>query len=119
MTYTYLASPYSHPDHAIKMARFKQVCIAAGKLMLKGEIVFSPIAHTHWIEYYGTGTGKGHEFWMRQDEPFAKGASKIVVLKIPGWDISKGVKEEIEWAKENNIPVEFMEEQELYASNGS
>ena len=40
----YLASPHSDVDRNIMYNRFYEACVAAGKLMAAGEIVFSPFA---------------------------------------------------------------------------
>lgn len=109
MSWTYLASPYSHPDPLVREERFRLACKAAAMLMARGEIVFCPIAHSHPIEVEMPDC-HGHEFWLRQDQPFLAGASKIVLLKIDGWDASKGVAYELAWAEVNNIPVEILHE---------
>jgi hypothetical protein len=57
----YLASPYSHPDPAVREARFREACRAAAKLMRLGQPAFSPIVHGHPIAVYGlpNGTASG------------------------------------------------------------
>lgn len=113
MKLTYLASPYSHPDDAVRQDRFELACVAAAKLMMAGEVVFSPIAHSHSIETLGMpklgGDIPKYDFWMAQDLPILSLASKLVVLKLDGWKTSRGVWREITHAIENGIPVEYME----------
>jgi hypothetical protein len=41
----YLASPYSHPDRAVREERFRGACRATAALLRSGHAVFSPIAH--------------------------------------------------------------------------
>ena len=60
----YLASPYSHPDTAVRELRFREACRAAAELIRRGHAVFSPIAHGHSISLAGLPTGWA--FW----EPF-------------------------------------------------
>lgn len=105
--YVYLASPYTHPDPFVREARFKAACKAAADLMLAGEIVFCPIAHSHPIDLCFGEPGSG-EFWKRQDHPFLAGAVKVKVLCLRGWDDSHGVMAEIAYARDHNIPVEFI-----------
>ena len=38
----YLASPYSHPDPAVREERFREACRAAAKLISLGRIVSRP-----------------------------------------------------------------------------
>lgn len=108
MSFTYLASPYTHPDPIVREFRFEKAAQAAAKLMEKGEVVFSPISHSHPIDVNFPEPGSG-EFWKRQDEPFLNSCSKLVVLKLPGWQASQGVAHEVEVAEKRGIPVEYME----------
>ena len=110
MSYDYLASPYSHPDPAVREQRFVAVCRAAGVLMKAGFHVFSPIAHSHSIELHFEGGGvEGHDFWLNQDFALLRHARRLLVLKLDGWDKSFGVKAEIEAAKAIGIPVEYVD----------
>lgn len=105
----YLASPYSHPDPAVRQMRFEKVCEVAAEMMRDVFLVFSPIAHTHPIAVSGTeGLPKGWEFWERYDRRFLKSCDKLVVLKIDGWQESKGVQAEIKIAQEMSLPVEYI-----------
>jgi hypothetical protein len=61
----YLASPYSHPDPAVRQERYEAVCQAAAELISRGHIVFSPVAHSHTIATYGLPGD--WEFWQRTD----------------------------------------------------
>jgi len=109
MTFTYLASPYSHPDPVVRQQRFEAVCKVAAKLMLAGEVVFSPIAHSHSIETVGLKDVKNGAFWKEQDIPILRHAARLVVLMLPGWQESAGIAWEIETAQYLRIPVEFIE----------
>jgi hypothetical protein len=111
MGYTYLASPYSHPDPEIRHARFEAVNHAAADLMKQGEIIFSPISHSHII-------ARDHDlpadwdFWERIDIEFIKKCDALLVLMLPGWKQSKGVQAEIRLARLINIPVKYLEWEE-------
>ena len=107
--FCYLASPYSNPDPLVRQQRFEAVCRAAAKLMLVGEVVFSPIAHSHSVETIGFETIKDGAFWKKQDIPMLRHAAKLAVLMLPGWRESPGVAWEIETANYLLIPVEFVE----------
>lgn len=105
----YLASPYSSPDATTRHLRFIAACRAAGKLMAQGVVVFCPISHSHPISEAMNGGHMDHEAWMAQDLPILAHASRLIVLKLDGWRESRGVTEEIEFARDNGIPVEYME----------
>lgn len=107
----YLASPYSHPDPNERKRRYDLACLAASHLMAGCEIngekfaVFCPIAHSYGIEPLLKKSS--HRFWMDQDLPILKRCEILVVLQIDGWESSRGIMEEIYFARSNGIPVEF------------
>jgi len=45
----YLASPYHHADKDVMEDRFHKVAMATAHLLSKGLIVYSPIAHNHYL----------------------------------------------------------------------
>lgn len=104
----YLASPYTHIDPAVMEQRFHAACRAAGHLMRKGEIVFSPIAHTHPIAV-SCELPRGWDYWARFDREFIQASSEVMVLTIPGWQESRGVTAELAIAREAGIRVSWMD----------
>lgn len=106
--YTYLCSPYSHPDPAVRQRRFERAAECAGKLMLAGESIFCPIAHSHPIDVTFE-TIQGFDFWMRQDLPILRCAAKVKVLMLDGWKDSRGIARELQVASVAFIPVFYIE----------
>lgn len=106
--FIYLATPYTHKDKQMMIARFKMVNIEAAKLMAAGNHVFSPISHTHPIAVVGD-LPRGWEYWKEYDRRILKICTKIVVLRLPGWDISTGVQAEIKVGEEYGIPIEYID----------
>lgn len=106
MSLIYLASPYSHQDAAVRQERYWAAVRKAATLMKMGECVFSPIAHTHEIGLI-LGNAVSHEFWMVQDRAILKHCDRLMVLMLPGWELSKGVGEEIDIANKLGMPVTF------------
>ncbi len=107
MSVTYLASPYSHPDPTVRHRRFEEVCKVAAELMATGEVVFCPIAHSHPIDMLGN-LPQTTEFWMSMDLPILRMCDRVKVLKLDGWDISKGLEREMDAARAVGIPVEYI-----------
>jgi len=103
----YLATPYSHPDLTIRLARFEAINKVAGELMRKGCLVFSPISHTHPIAVAGN-LPLGWEFWAAYDRSFIEWCDEVHVFQQDGWQESTGVVAEIKLAKEMNKPVVFI-----------
>lgn len=104
---TYLAAPYSHPDRAVRVERFDLINKAAVELMSKGELVYSPISHTHPIAEAGS-LPLGWEFWQKYDTAFIEHSKRVVVLKLDGWRESKGVTAEILIATKLGTPIEYI-----------
>lgn len=108
MIYTYLASPYSHQDEGVRLARYIAVAKAAGELMMQGEVVFCPITHSHQIGI-AIDLPTDYTFWMKQDTPFLAHAGSIAVLTLRGWKESRGVTREVAIAKNLGIPVRYID----------
>jgi hypothetical protein len=110
MSFVYLASPYTPTGTETIADRVDAACKYAAKLMNDGYSVFSPIVHSHYVaDHLDEAKRLDHEFWMQQDLAILRSAAKVIVLRLPGWDRSRGIAREIEAAKGVNIPVEFHE----------
>ena len=112
MNLIYLASPYSKYPKG-KEAAFKEICIKAGQLMSEGHTLFCPIAHSHPIEETGSIKDPTHGFWLKQDFAVLVYCHELWVYKMPGWEESYGVKREIEFAKAWEIPIKYLEYEEI------
>lgn len=112
----YLAAPYSHPDKRVQQARFEQINEAAARLMADGLLIFSPISHTHPIALAGN-LPTDFAYWERYDRAILACCSRMIVLKLQGWEQSLGVKAELAIADELELPVEFMEPNQSPSTN--
>lgn len=108
MSFTYLASPYSRYPGGRKEA-YVLVCHKAAEIMLRGEKVFCPIAHSHPIETLGMDRSQSGEFWLDQDFAILAHANKLTVYRMRGWEDSVGVTKEIEFAEKLGIPIEYVD----------
>lgn len=106
MRLTYLASPYSHSNKQIQERRFQAACRQAAEIMKTGELVFSPIAHTHPIAAFGLPGDWA--FWQAYDRVMLERCDELAVLQLDGWEESIGVQAEIAIAKKLNLPVRFI-----------
>ncbi len=107
----YLACPYTHESKRIEKKRFKAVTQVAGKLMNEGYLVYSPITHGHTICQYTKNMPTDFEYWQKHCLSFLDNwADELLVLDLDGYlavEQSRGVNEEINYAKELNLPIEF------------
>lgn len=106
--YTYLASPYSHNDPAIKEMRAATAKRVTAQLLNEGQLIYSPIASCHdMASEYAVPTD--WQFWSRYDRVMIASAVRFIVLKLDGWETSVGVQAEIEIAKGFGLEIEYME----------
>lgn len=104
----YLASPYSSPDPLIVKTRYLLAKQATESMMGWGMLVFSPIVHCH--ELVIPHSDGSFEFWHRYNFDMLRRADFLSVLAIPGWKESKGVQEEIKFARLAGIPLNAVNE---------
>jgi hypothetical protein len=113
----YLAGPYSNnapADRSRKssaekrIARFNAITEAARYLIERGSIVYSPLTMTHPIDVR-MKQDPGSAFWVAFDEAFMAHCERLIVLKLPGWDASSGVANEIKFFRERGVQPEWRE----------
>ena len=97
----YVASPYSSELAAIREKRYQEVRRwTFNRIAVKQECLFSPIVYMHeHASSYNLPTDAA--FWWRFNQQLLLVARHLYVLKLPGWEQSLGVKQEVEFA--NNI----------------
>lgn len=107
MKKVYLAGPYNHKVRAMRVYRFETICRITKTVMLAGNIVFSPIAHSHHIgETYNL---HGWTFWKEQDLSFVNWCDELWIVMLPGWQKSVGVTEEIQEAIRLGKKIVYLE----------
>ena len=103
-----ISSPYSHPDVTVKMERVKRLALFVDAQIKEGKFVFSPVLYGLKVLQYVDGL----DDWATW-KPFCENAilasKEVWVLMFDGWDKSKGVKAEIEFAVANFIPIKYIE----------
>lgn len=104
----YLASPYNHEKQVIRDLRFHAVRAEVWEMMSKeGLLVYSPIAYGHQFAKEFLFAEARWEFWKKFDLAMIGRCDEVHVLMLPGWDISVGVKAEIDYADSINKKVRF------------
>ena len=100
----YLAIPYSGNEEVAYEIANK----VAGALMMRGFVVFSPISHAHSIAEMCAIETTWH-FWERQDRAFIERTDEVFVICADGWDRSRGVTAQIDYANELGKRVRFLD----------
>lgn len=107
----YLAAPYSHADEGVRRWRYQMVTAAAASLVSKGLVVFSPITMTHPIDILlaDQGSTLGSDYWVDFDVSFMHFCSEMAVLKLEGWQESRGIQREIAFFNASKRPIHYIE----------
>ena len=108
----YLAAPYSHADQEVMEARYQFITKVTGHLMKKGEVIFSPVTHSHPVAMIGN-VPNNWEFWRKQDFAILERCDRLLVLMLQGWDVSVGVSAEILFANSLGMSVRYINLDEL------
>jgi hypothetical protein len=103
MSYWYLATPYSHFPGGIELA-FDETCRLAAQLVRGGYHVYSPIIHCHPIARAGA-LETDAQTWAAFNETMMSRAAGCLVGLMPSWDVSVGLRAEVEYFRTNSRPV--------------
>ena len=103
----YLAGPYTDKSTSMMEFRFEAFNRVAALLMTKGHIICSPVSMNHPMVKYGLPVDWA--FWEKFDTAFLEMCTAIYVLKLKGWENSKGLKAELEIAKGLGLKVTYLE----------
>ncbi len=103
----YLASPYSHPDPAVRQERYDRVNELAAKLMQEHQLkLIEPIVCGHAKVSLLPST---FAFWQDSCKRFIERSDGLIVYCLPGWETSVGVQAEIQYAAELGLPVYYLD----------
>lgn len=102
---TYLACPYSDPDPKIVQGRMDAFFEADVRLTKMGHNIVSPLYKVQTTKYGKIDDSFG--FWEKYCYELLSVCSCLIVLTLPGWEKSTGIKAEIEYARNNDIMVVY------------
>lgn len=103
----FIASPYGHDDRDVIRKRIAINAKYCGYLLKKGSIPVSPVMFGSKVLEF-VNLPSEFTFWDKLSFAYLKTCNELHVLHLDGWLQSRGVKEEIVFAKENNIPIKHI-----------
>jgi len=103
----YLASPYSSDTPETRKLRFKMVSKVAGQLVSAGNIVYSPVTHSAPMAHEFR-MPVSYEQWRELDEFYLSRCDIVMILQLPGWEISEGIKHEVKFATDIGKPIMYL-----------
>lgn len=100
----YLASPYSHPDPAVRRGRFILAAQTASLLTeyCSHAFVYSPITHGHAM-HENRELPESWDFWRPRCRAAVMQSREVAFLIIDGWWESVGMATEYQWARDFHI----------------
>ena len=104
----YVASPYNHPDEDVRWIKYRKVSRYTANLIANGTVAMSPIAYGHPLLDFAE-MPYDWPFWSNFCLTFLEVCSEMHVLKMEGWDKSRGVAEEIAFAKAIGISIKYIQ----------
>lgn len=103
----YLSTPYSKYDQGTEQA-YRDAALAAATLIKQGMFVFSPVVHAHPIATIGGIDPLSHDKWLPLDIAMLDACDGLIVIMMPGWEESFGIKIEIEHAKATHKHISYL-----------
>ena len=99
----YFASPYTHEHQPIVRQRVREIVDVTGRAInfQKDIIPISPIAYTDQFAYVLSMT---EEDWRAFVLQYLSVSDGMIVVKMPGWESSVGIRKEISFCQEHRIP---------------
>lgn len=100
----YLATPYSSPSNVLVERRYRVALAVTAALAKEQYVVYSPIVHWHEVaRKFKLPTSAA--FWWNVNKEFLDAAQTLVIVSAPGWQESKGVKQEAAYAEALHTPI--------------
>ena len=106
----YVASPYSHPDPVEMQERYEIVrdWIAKAQAHDMYKWYYSPIVHYHDMALKNTMPTDA-ESWWRVNEDALSRCDRLLILKMDGYQESKGIAKEFEYCSTWGIEVDYVD----------
>jgi hypothetical protein len=103
----FISSPYNNPEPNVMERNFMDVLLFSSYISSQDGVVgFSPIVYGHTLLKVKE-LPTDWDYWKNFCLTFLDRADELIVYMLPGWEESKGVKEEIEYAKSKNLKITY------------
>lgn len=100
----YVAAPYSSPLVGVQEQRLDKTIEFVLHLTLRGMTAFSPVVYFHPAAR-SLNLPEDATTWHNHNMQFLRRADAVFVLRLTGWDQSKGVQVEMKLAKALGIQI--------------
>ena len=112
----YLAAPFNHEDGEVRVDRVAKSLLCATNMMAKGYFVYSPLVYSNLSERivhkFPDLVEMPESYWYEHGIRMLSKCDELWVLRLEGWEYSKGVAAEVKYAQQNGIPRRYIEQKE-------
>lgn len=109
MHIAYVAAPYSHPDPEVVKKRMEVVSRFQAAQASKNALTISPLEKHYLLQY--ANIPSDYNFWGNLSRSLLRRCDSLTVIKLPGWETSTGVTDEIRIATELGLEVRYIDEE--------
>lgn len=102
----YLAAPYTHINPAVREERFLQARAFTIQMLRATFPIFSPIVYGKDMEHQ---MGYLFENWQVLNDAMIKACECVWVLRLDGWEESRGVNHEIALARKLHKNIAYFD----------
>ena len=103
----YVACPYTHQDPKIVQLRYAVSAQVARQLFKEGLMVFAASMHNSLIAAM-SGVGDQFSKWVEFNHLMIERVDKLIVVTMEGWEQSRGVQDQIDYAKKLGKHIEMI-----------
>ncbi len=106
----YLSAPYTSTSELLREWRVRRCVMVMAELMATNKLVICPVVMNHEAvcTLFARATDPGRVYWQSLEERLATACDELVVLRLPGWDQSRGVRREIALFTELGRHIRFV-----------
>lgn len=112
----FISAPFNHSERSVREYRIQKAAEYSAYFLQKGILAINPTLYgLQLIQYTDNFNDTGWETWKPLCLGIMEHCTQCVVITMPGWDTSTGVRGEIECAVQLGIPVKYISPEHIGA----
>jgi hypothetical protein len=108
----YLCTPYGHKNEAVVEKRIRYTAMFSNHLISRGITAISLAIYGHTlVDICGSPSDWG--YWSQAGHDLIDKSDELWVIEMDGWDISTGVKGEVEYGLSKGKTIKYFRVEEI------